>query len=179
MKKLSIEEMDAILLAHEIAELEGDVEKTMETVAPNPHYEFPSHGLAADGRDAVRAHYNRALPKPADQEKRFVAAERRIDNLYGTNALVREAWVSFTKDDGERVTGLYLVVMEFDPELKKITSERLYCDTTFAEMLSEDVDEEYARVPGVSPIVKSAPIINRHDAYEWAESTGQTVKDRG
>ena len=175
MKNLTIREMDEILLAHEIAELEGDIEATMETVAPNPHYEFPSHGLAADGREAVRQHYLRSLPR-AVVNKSNVAAEKRLNNLYGTNALVREAWVSFTKPNGERVTGLYLVVMEFDPELKKITGERLYCDQVFADMLAADLGPDYVSVPGVSRISDTAPIIDRHDAYAWAESEGIAIK---
>jgi len=174
MKELSVQEMEEILLEHEIAELEGDIERTMKTVSPNPHYEFPSHGLAADGRGAVREHYNRVLNLEA-RTKWDVAAEKRI-HMFGKNALVREAWVSFTNPDGERVTGIYLVVMEFDPELKLITSERLYCDTVFAEMMSHDVDAEYARFPGVSPISASAPAIKRHDAYAWAESVGKAVE---
>ncbi|AMT72615.1 hypothetical protein [Mycobacteroides immunogenum] len=54
MAELTIEEMEAILAEHEICELAQDIEATMGTVVPNPHYEFPTAGWAADGQEAVR-----------------------------------------------------------------------------------------------------------------------------
>ena len=54
MVDLTKDEMDDLLLAHEKAELEYDVEATMATLVANPHFEFPTLGFAIDGWDGVR-----------------------------------------------------------------------------------------------------------------------------
>ena len=61
-KQLDKKQMEEILLAHEVAELEMDIDATMATLAPNPHYELATLGLAVDGSDAVRETYRRILP---------------------------------------------------------------------------------------------------------------------
>jgi hypothetical protein len=40
MTELSEKEMEAILLDHEVAELEMDLEATLATLTPEPHYEL-------------------------------------------------------------------------------------------------------------------------------------------
>jgi hypothetical protein len=72
---------------------------------------------------------------------------------------------------------MYLVVMSFDPELRKISGERMYMDPHFAEMMSHDLGEDFASLPGVSRLSDSAPNLERHDAYAVAESRGITIKD--
>ncbi|NMO03527.1 hypothetical protein HH308_20125 [Gordonia sp. TBRC 11910] len=170
MTELSKKEMEEILLVHEIAELEMDVEATLATLAPNPHYELASLGLAIDGIDAVRETYRRILPN----QSRDVAAEKRV-HAVASNTLLREAHMSFNNLDGERVNGLYLVVMAFDPALKLISGERMYMDPNFGKMMSEQLGPDFESLPGVSRIDASAPTIAKHDAYKYAEAAGKTI----
>ncbi|MCV7065911.1 hypothetical protein H7H51_09600 [Mycolicibacterium farcinogenes] len=171
MKELTKKEMEAILLAHEKGELEEDLDATMATLVDNPHYELPALGFAFDGREAVREAYSRILPGTRD---RNVAAQMRVHAM-SHNTLVREAHVSFTKSNGERVTGGYIVVMSFDPEQKLISGERMYMDTNFAEMMAENLGPDFASLPGVKKLADAAPMIDRHDAYEVAERHGVTI----
>ncbi|NKY42563.1 hypothetical protein [Nocardia cerradoensis] len=61
MIELAMEQMEDIPLSHEKAELEKDIDAMMATASPNRRWEFPSDGLVADGVEAVREHYRRAL----------------------------------------------------------------------------------------------------------------------
>lgn len=168
---LTKKEMEAILLEHEIAELEQDIDATMATLVPEPQYELASLGWAIRGRDAVRETYNRILSYASTRD---VAAEKRVHAI-AENTLLRESHVSFNTKDGKRVTGNYLVVMCFDPELKLITGERMYMDPLFAQMMAEELGDDFGEVPGVSLMSESAPIIDRHDAFTVAESRGRTI----
>lgn len=171
MTELTKKEMEEILLAHEIAELEQDVEATMATLAPNPHYELAFVGLAVDGEDAVRETYRRIL---GGNEGREVAAERRVHGI-ATNTLLREAHMTFTTRQGERVNGLYLVVMSFDPEARLISGERMYTDPVFGEMMTEQLGPDFETLPGVTRIRDTAPTIAKHDAFQVAASRGLTI----
>ncbi len=167
---LTKKEMEEILLAHEIAELEQDVDATMATLVDNPHYELAFFGLQVDGREAIREVYNRILRDAGN-----VAAEKRVHAI-APNTLIREAHMTFTNDDGERVNGLYLVVMSFDPETKKISGERMYQDPNFAGLMGKQLGSDFESLPGVSKIGDSAPVIDKHDAFKYAEKAGKTIK---
>ncbi|MFD5177066.1 hypothetical protein ACFWM1_14730 [Nocardia sp. NPDC058379] len=170
MSELTKKQMEEILLAHEIAELEMDVEATLATLAPNPHYEIASLGWAIDGTDAVRETYHRILR----QQGRGVAAEKRV-HAVAENTLLREAFMTFNTLDGERVTGLYLVVMAFDPGLKLISGERMYTDPNFGQTMAELLGPDFGSLPGVSRISDTAPVIDKHDAYKYAAARGLTI----
>lgn len=153
MKELTQAEMEPVLLAHGMAEMEFDVDKTMLTVVPNPHYEIGALGLAIDGRDAVYEMYRRLL---AANRKRDIQAAPRISGA-AKNTLMQEAYVSFKNAKGERVTGVYLVLVEFDPERKQIIGERMYGDAVWNQMWAENLGEDFADFPGVSRIADQAP----------------------
>ncbi|MGU3498754.1 hypothetical protein [Mycobacterium sp. C31M] len=167
---MTLEEMEAVLLAHEIAELEQDIDATMATVVPDPHYELSALGWIIDGQAAVREMYRRILPV----DHRDVAAEKRI-HATSENTLLREAVMSFNNLEGKRVSGLYLVVLAFDPDLKLISGERMYMDPLFGQMMSEQLGADFGEVPGVSRTADKLPIIAKHDAYAWAESQGLAI----
>jgi hypothetical protein len=173
MKELTPYEMEDILLAHEKAELEYDVDATMATLVANPHYEIATIGVAIDGWDTVHRMYQRLVKLGA--EGRNIQARARVI-AFARNTLVREAHVSFDTPEGKRVTGLYLVVLEFDPEKKKIIGERMYTDPIFGKLLTDILGEDLATLPGVSKIADSAPVINVHDAYELAAARGVTIE---
>lgn len=172
MSELTKKEMEAILLEHEKAELEFDLDATMATLVPNPHYELAFLGLAIDGWDGVREAYRRLLrPNPGNAN---IAAKRRF-HAVAANTLVRDAHVTITNPNGERVTGLYLVVMEFDPESKKIRGERMFTDTVFGEFMVGQLGKDLASIPGVTRITDSAPLLEEHDAYAVAAARGITI----
>ncbi|WP_245921956.1 hypothetical protein [Nocardia nova] len=171
MPDMTLKEMEEVLLAHEIAELEQDVEATMATLAPNPHYELAFVGLAVDGEDAVRETYRRIL---SGNQGRDVAAEARVYGV-AANTLMREAHMTFNTRQGERVNGLYLVVMSFDPELKLISGERMYTDPVFGQMMIEQIGPDFENLPGVTRIRDTAPTIAKHDAYQAAAAAGLTI----
>jgi hypothetical protein len=164
MADLTLEEMEEILYRHEMAELSKDIEATMATVVANPHYEFPSWGWAADGVEAVREHYRRAL---ADIDRGDPASKMRVHGV-GPNTLFREASFSFNRENGERVTGQYLTVIEFDPVERKVKSERQYGDSLFAEYLAPHCGPDYGEIPGVSRLNSNIKPITREDMYAEA-----------
>lgn len=175
MTELTREDMEDLLLEHEKAELEFDLDATMATLCPNPHFELCFMGLAVDGYDAVRAMYQRMLF--AGGEKRNIQAVARVVAA-APNALVREAHVSFDDDDGTRVTGVYIVTIEFDPVSKKIKGERMFGDTIYGGMMSRTMGADYAAgLPGVTKISDSAPMITRHDAFDAAAARGITINN--
>lgn len=169
MNNLTRYEMEDIMIAHEKADLEFDVDATMATLVPNPHYEIPFLGLVIDGYEGVYQIYKRLVTLGA--RDRNVQAYVRV-LAEATNTLIREAHVSFNTLEGKRVTGLYIVVMEFDPDTKKIVGERMYGDTTYTQLAKEVLGDDLLGVPGITRIVDSAPIIDTHDAYEMAAARG-------
>ncbi|GHE76130.1 hypothetical protein GCM10017786_01300 [Amycolatopsis deserti] len=171
MGELSKKEMEEILLEHEIAELEEDVERTMATLVDEPQYELPTLGFAIRGADAVRETYRRIMRRVVSRD---VAAEMRVHAI-AANTLIREACVSFNLADGRRVTGTYSVIMSFDAEKKKITGERMYMDTNFAAYMTEQLGDDFADVPGVTALGDVLPNIERHDAFAVAERKGKTI----
>lgn len=171
MTEMTRKQMEAILLTHEIAELEADIEGTLATLVDNPHYELAMLGLAVDGMDAVRELYKRILPATGYQN---MAAKARVHAL-AKNTLVREAVMSFTNKNGERVTGLYMVAMEFEPETGLISGERMYADPNFGGAMEDLIGKDFVNLPGVSVIGEGWEPIKRHDAYDFAEKRGLAI----
>jgi hypothetical protein len=172
MTDLTRTEMDELLLEHEIAELEYDIPRTMATLVPNPHYEMAFLGLAVDGWDAVQHTYTRLINEAA-RDRNVQAVARVIAEA--ANTLIREAHVSFDRADGSRATGSYIVVLEFDPATKKIVGERMYGDTIYAEFMAEVIGAGLENQPGVTKLADSAPMIDRHDAFDAAAARGLRI----
>jgi len=170
--QLTRQEMEDIMFEHEKAELEFDVAATMATLVPDPHYELPFLGLAVDGWDAIEETYRRII-LPGARDRNVQAVARGY--MEGKNTLTREAHVTVDDDDGNRVTGTYMVVMEFDPATKKIKGERMYADTVFGGMMAKLLGDDFATLPGVTRIADTAPIIERHDAFDDAAARGVTI----
>jgi len=160
MRELTREEMEQILYAHGKAELEFDVDATMATVVPDPHYEIAHLGLAVDGWDAVLEMYKRLIPGNIGRDIQYL---QRLDTA-STNTLVSEAYVSFNDSSGERVNGFYVVAVEFDPALKKVVGERIYADAAFGRLYAENLGDDFARLPGVTRLADSKPIIGQQIA---------------
>lgn len=167
MQELTKSEMEPILFAHGMAEMKFDVEETMQTVVPDPHYEIAFLDLRVDGREAVVEMYRRLL---AGNQTRDFRIQVRVDTV-GRNTLMQEAYVSFLKLDGERVTGLYLSVVEFDPVRKQIIGERIYGDAVWGQLWRENLGHDFGDVPGVSRISDSLPAIGADETFGGALAT--------
>lgn len=161
MQELTKSEMEPILFAHGMAEMKFDVEETMQTVVPEPHYEIATLGLAIDGWDAVVEMYRRLL---GGNRTRDFQVKVRVDTV-GTNTLIQEAYVSFKNPKGERVAGIYVSVVEFDPVQKKIIGERIYGDAVWGQLWTENLGEDFADVPGVSRLHDSIPAIGAEEGF--------------
>lgn len=148
MAELTKTEMEQILFAHGSAEMAFDVERTMETVVPQPHYEYCMLGLAVDGWGAVTEMYRRLL---SNNRNRNLQADIRV-NTVGQNTLMQEAYVSFDNLKGKRVKGVYLMVIAFDPERRQIIGERSYGDAVWNQMLEEALGADFVNIPGVSKL---------------------------
>lgn len=174
MTNLTRQEMEELLLEHEVAELEYDLDRTMATLVPTPHFELCFMGLAVDGWDAVREMYKRMLVRGG--EARNLQADARVV-MIENNHIVREALISFNDDCGKRVTGLYSVIVEFDPETKKIKGERMYGDLTYGQFMSNIIGEDLAQVPGVTKISDSLRVVDVHDAFAAAAARGIAINN--
>lgn len=174
MKYLTKQEMEELLLEHEVAELEYDLDRTMATLVPTPHFELCFMGLAVDGWDAVREMYSRMLVRGG--EERNLQADARVV-MIDNNHIFREALISFNDDDGTRATGLYSVVVEFDPETKKIKGERMYGDLTYGRFMSSIIGDDLAQVPGVTRISATLPVVDVHDAFAAAAARGIKINN--
>lgn len=161
MTELTRSEMEPILFAHGMAEMKFDVEETMQTVVANPHYEVAFLGIAIDGWDAVVEMYRRLL---AGNRTRDFQIKVRVDTV-GKNTLMQEAYVSFLTLAGERVTGVYLSVIEFDPVEKKIIGERIYGDAVWGRLWQENLGADFIDVPGVSSLYDIMPSIGAQDSF--------------
>ena len=170
---LTKSEMEDLLLEHEVAELEMDVERTMRTLIDDPQYELPTLGYAIRGADAVRETYRRIMRTVVDRD---IAAEMRVHAI-ADNTLIREAVVSMNLADGRRVSGTYSVIMSFDADKRKITGERMYMDTNFAAYMTEQLGDDFHEVPGVTALADVLPNIARHDAFAVAERKGKEFND--
>ncbi len=150
MKKLSLQEVEELLAAHEKAEFDLDLDATMATLVEHPVYELPSLGWHIEGWEAVRETYARMLP---GTDKRNIWADKRVHAL-SENTLCREAYVYFDTENG-RTTGQYFVIMEVEGD--KISGERMYMDTSFATVMAEILGPDFGHVPGVSRLETMVP----------------------
>ncbi|GEE00013.1 hypothetical protein nbrc107696_04590 [Gordonia spumicola] len=76
---------------------------------------------------------------------------------------------------GVRKTGLYCVILAFDPVERLIIGERQYADLEYANVWRWQLGDDFDRVPGVSKISDTAPILDVHDAYDVAAAQGITI----
>lgn len=148
---LTLEEMEALLAEHEAAEFNLDIDRTMATLIDVPVFELPGLNLRIEGYDAVAEMHRRLL---AGGDARNFWAEK-ITHAIAENSLVREAYIYFDTADGERKTGRYNVVMEFEGD--KIKGERFFMDATYTEVIREVMGEDFLDVPGVFPLDQKSP----------------------
>jgi len=153
MEKLTPEQMEEVLIVHETAEFDNDLDAVMSTLVANPVYELPSIGWHIEGTEGVRELYRRWL---SGAEKRNVWAEKRVQ-AFSTdeNALIRDAYVYYDGDDGQRTTARYSTAISFEGRL--ISGERMFMETPFAKIMYDILGADFADVPGVSTLEEVNP----------------------
>jgi hypothetical protein len=153
MEKLTPEQMEEVLIVHETAEFDGDLDAVMATLVANPQYELPSIGWHIEGQAGVRELYRRWLQ---GTETRNVWAEKRVQAFsIDENALIRDAYVYYDGDDGQRVTGRYSTAISFEGGL--ISGERMFMEAPFAKIMYDILGADFGDVPGVSKLEDVSP----------------------
>jgi hypothetical protein len=148
---LTLQQMEELLAIHEMAEFNLDIDGTMATLVEHPIYELPALNWHIEGWDAVKETYRRLLH---GGDVRNIWAEKRTHAIT-ESSLCREAYVYVDTDDGVRVTGRYLVAMDFEGD--KIAGERMFMDVTFAKAMSEILGPDFGEIPGVSRLDEMSP----------------------
>jgi hypothetical protein len=155
---LTLQQMEELLAIHEMAEFNLDIDGTMATLVDHPVYELPALNWHIEGWDAVRETYRRLLH---GGDVRNIWAEKRTHAITDSS-LCREAYVYVDNDAGERVTGRYMVAMDFEGD--KIAGERMYMDATFASAMAAILGPDFGNVPGVYRLdLRSPPPVPRLD----------------
>lgn len=148
---LTLEQMEALLAAHEEAEFNMDIDGTMATLVDNPVYEFPALDYYIEGWEPVTETYRRFLKGGND---RNIWAEKRTHTI-SPDTLCREAYVFFDDKDGVRRTGRYAAIINFEGD--KISGERMFMDVTFAQACKEIFGDDFLDVPGVHRLSEVSP----------------------
>jgi len=131
------------LEAHIAGERARDLEALMAPLSDSPRYVVPGWNL--EGRAAVRAMYERALPllSPALSDEYLRAIDDPRVARWGLDHLVLEYGAEYPLHRG------MVVVVHFD-DCGRIRSENTYFATP--DLLSRYADESYAGVPGATRI---------------------------
>ena len=127
--------MDAIFNAHMQAELAGDLDETLATMAPNPHLVNVPTMVGGQGLQGVRTFYSKRLIGqffPPD------VTFETISRTYGEERLVDELIISFThtikmdhmlpglQPTGRRVEAVFIVIVGIEGD--KVAYEHILWD---------------------------------------------------
>jgi hypothetical protein len=131
------------LEAHIAGERARDLDALMAPLSKSPRYVVP--GWTLEGRTAVRAMYERALPmlSPALSDEYLRAIDDPNVARWGADHLVLEYTADYPLHRG------MVVVVHFD-STGRIHSENTYFATP--QLLNRYADESYAGVPGATRI---------------------------
>ena len=141
---LDAEMMMAIIERHLAAEAAGDVALTMESVAPEPLYEFHPMGYRIASRDSVAELYRRVLPS---QKQRTGVSIRR--NLwFSAEGCAIETESRFNDETGREHVAANIVAFTFEAGL--IKSERVFLDPKAPAAFDAALGVDFLSLPGVS-----------------------------
>ena len=162
-KSLSGEQLLAIYHEHAAAEFAQDIERTMQTVADHPIFEWPALNLRIEGRDAVRKMYSEILSRTVHTH---VLSERAAAT--GENVVVAEYVLSVHHDDGSVTSTGVIAVLEFQGD--KIWSERTYTHPDFTELLRKGLGEDFENFPGVTQLDYNS-LLAQCTPVSWGSAT--------
>jgi carboxymethylenebutenolidase len=127
--------LDTVFKAHMDAELSGDLDETLATMAPNPHLVNVPTMVGGQGQQGVRTFYQKRLIGqffPPD------VTFETISRTYSNERLVDELIISFThtskidwmlpgvEPTGKRVEAVFVVIVGF--EAGKVSYEHIHWD---------------------------------------------------
>jgi len=129
------QKLDAIFNAHMDAELAGDLDETLATMAPNPHLVSVPTMVGGQGREGVRTFYaNRLIGQFFPPDVEF----ETISRTYSPERLIDELIISFThtttidwmlpgvEPTGKRVEVVFVVIVGFEND--KVSYEHILWD---------------------------------------------------
>lgn len=114
------QKLDAIFGAHMEAELDGDLDRTLATMAPNPHLVNVPTMVGGQGPQAVRTFYSKRLvgqffPPDATFEtvSRTYSEERLVDELIisFTHTIKMDHILPAVEPTGKRVEAVFVVIV--------------------------------------------------------------------
>ncbi|MDB5723235.1 MAG: hypothetical protein JWP15_3853 [Alphaproteobacteria bacterium] len=141
---LTGEEMMKVIERHLAAEAAGDVALTMETVAPEPLYEFFPLGYRITSRETVAELYRRLLPSQA----RRTGVSKRRNLWFNLQGCAIETESRFRDDIGGEHVAANIVAFTFEAGLLK--SERVFLDPKAASAFEAALGADFLSLPGVS-----------------------------
>jgi carboxymethylenebutenolidase len=156
-----IETLDAIFNAHMDAELSGDLDKTLATMAPNPHLVNVPTMVGGQGPAGVRTFYaKRLIGQFFPPDVKF----ERISRTYSSERLVDELIISFThtttidwmlpgiKPTGKPVETVFVVIVGI--EGGKVSYEHIMWDQANVLVQIGLLDPKGLPVTGVGAAAK-------------------------
>jgi hypothetical protein len=159
MSQPTLEEMKALLLEHEWAERNGDLDGTMATLVAHPVFEVHPQGLRIEGYEAVREMYGRLLPGSNDPLSEGTAQTERVlqssITASGNSVLCTEVQHEMHRLDGTTACVRMLVNVYFQDG--KLLGERLFSDNDMAELINSALGPDFFNLPGVTTIVDDYP----------------------
>lgn len=129
------QKLDTIFKAHMDAELSGNLDKTLETMAPNPHLVNVPTMVGGQGPESVRTFYaKRLIGQFFPPDVKF----ETISRTYSNERLVDELIISFThttkidwmlpgvNPTGKRVEVVFVVIVGIEGD--KVSYEHIFWD---------------------------------------------------
>ena len=116
----TLEERIEVAHRHAAAEASGDFEATMNTLDPEPVYEFQPAGLLLRGRPAIRTYYQHFF----ETFQPRIAGYQMRGEWVNEEGLGQEYWIEVRNDDGSVETHPVIGILLFGE--RGLRGERLY-----------------------------------------------------
>jgi hypothetical protein len=134
----------ALCHVHAGAEAEGDMERALATMVPDPCFEFFPMGVALSGRHAVGRYYREQFPAFAPS----VTGYELLDEWTNERTAIQEYTIGVATGDGGSVTYHVISMMTVDPQTGLHLGERLYCHDDFVRALLGPLTEYLEPIGG-------------------------------
>ncbi len=156
-----VKKLDAIFSAHMDAEIAGDLDKTLATMAPNPHLVNIPTMVGGQGQAGVRTFYSKRLigqffPPDVKFEtvSRTYSEERLVDELIisFTHTTVIDWMLPGVKPTGKRVETVFVVIVGIEGD--KVSYEHIMWDQANVLVQIGLLDPKGLPVTGAGAVAK-------------------------
>lgn len=156
-----VKKLDAIFNAHMDAEIAGDLDKTLATMAPNPHLVNIPTMVGGQGQAGVRTFYSKRLigqffPPDVKFEtvSRTYSEERLVDELIisFTHTTVIDWMLPGVKPTGKRVETVFVVIVGIESD--KVSYEHIMWDQANVLVQIGLLDPKGLPVTGAGAVAK-------------------------